>query len=234
MNKKYIIIGLSLLLVVLCGLIAFEMISHVEYEKLVLPSGSTMEVPNDMKLVSDNSGTYVYESDECVVVVFNSEGKSLADALVFADDKVEIFGNDFERNTTVTDIHAYGCNLKGDYYAYYKANNETSDNVIVFAKNKEVGDYIINSIIYASNVNNESNAESTTVDEPTQEPSAYAYKSDGTPMYSQQEVNDYMAEKYGLCDYDIQDNGYIDIKEGSESGQYSTNWKDGTEGSGLN
>ncbi|MBR3141222.1 MAG: carboxypeptidase regulatory-like domain-containing protein [Methanobrevibacter sp.] len=43
--------------------------------------------------------------------------------------------------------------------------------------------------------------------------SAYAYKSDGTPMYSQAEVDSYMAHKYGLVDYHLQDNGYINLDE---------------------
>ena len=44
-------------------------------------------------------------------------------------------------------------------------------------------------------------------------PSAYAYKSDGTPMYSQSEVDMYMYNKYGLVDYHVGDNGYIDMDE---------------------
>lgn len=44
-------------------------------------------------------------------------------------------------------------------------------------------------------------------------PSVYAYKSDGTPMYSQAEVDQYMANKYGLVNYHVGDNGYIDMDE---------------------
>lgn len=44
-------------------------------------------------------------------------------------------------------------------------------------------------------------------------PSAYAYKSDGTPMYSQAEVDQYMGNKYGLVNYHVGDNGYIDMDE---------------------
>ena len=45
------------------------------------------------------------------------------------------------------------------------------------------------------------------------EPAAYAYKSDGTPMYSQEEVSDYMLNKYGMVDYHVGENGYIDMDE---------------------
>ena len=50
--------------------------------------------------------------------------------------------------------------------------------------------------------------------EPAQSaPAAYAYRSDGTPMYSQAEVDSYMGHKYGLVNYHIGDNGYIDMDE---------------------
>ena len=44
-------------------------------------------------------------------------------------------------------------------------------------------------------------------------PSAYAYKSDGTSMYSQAEVDQYMANKYGMVNYHVGSNGYIDMDE---------------------
>ena len=47
----------------------------------------------------------------------------------------------------------------------------------------------------------------------SQTPSAYAYQSDGTPMYSQSEVDNYMLNKYGMVDYHVGSNGYIDMDE---------------------
>ena len=44
-------------------------------------------------------------------------------------------------------------------------------------------------------------------------PSAYAYKSDGTPMYSQAEVDSYMHNKYGNVNYHIAENGYMDMDQ---------------------
>ena len=41
-------------------------------------------------------------------------------------------------------------------------------------------------------------------------PTPYAYKSDGTPMYSKAEADNYMLKKYGTDDYERQSNGYID------------------------
>lgn len=45
------------------------------------------------------------------------------------------------------------------------------------------------------------------------QPSVYAYQSDGTPMYSQAEVDSYMYYKYGPVSYHIKENKYIDLDE---------------------
>lgn len=45
------------------------------------------------------------------------------------------------------------------------------------------------------------------------QPSVYAYQSDGTPMYSQAEVDQYMYNKYGYANYHIGSNGYMDLDE---------------------
>ena len=44
-------------------------------------------------------------------------------------------------------------------------------------------------------------------------PQVVAYKSDGTPMYSHQEVDNYVQSKYGTSSYHIQDNGYINLDD---------------------
>lgn len=56
--------------------------------------------------------------------------------------------------------------------------------------------------------------EAAAASEPAQsQPSVYAYKSDGTPMYSQAEVDSYMLNKYGMVNYHIKENRYIDMDE---------------------
>ena len=59
----------------------------------------------------------------------------------------------------------------------------------------------------------EAESSSSSSSSSSNEPSAYAYKSDGTPMYSQAEVDRYMYNKYGLVDYHVGDNGYVDMDE---------------------
>lgn len=52
-------------------------------------------------------------------------------------------------------------------------------------------------------------------EEVTKEPEkqAVGYKSDGTPMYSQAEVSNYVKSKYGCVDYHMQDNGYVALDD---------------------
>lgn len=65
--------------------------------------------------------------------------------------------------------------------------------------------------------NNTTQAEDNSVKQVSTEkekPKAYAYKSDGTPMYSQSEVDRYVSNKYGSVDgYHIQDNGYVNLDD---------------------
>ncbi len=55
--------------------------------------------------------------------------------------------------------------------------------------------------------------EATSSETQSSQPSAYAYRSDGSPMYSQAEVDQYMLNKYGMVDYHVGSNGYIDMDE---------------------
>lgn len=64
-----------------------------------------------------------------------------------------------------------------------------------------------------TNDNSEQKTESSEPVYSTPQKTAYAYKSDGTPMYSQSEVDNYMMNKYGDVDYHLNDNGYVNLDE---------------------
>lgn len=212
MNKKYLIIGVLIIIIaLLCSGIAYLLfVDHTEYvTSNIDASGTTIEIPNDMVIKSNNSenGIVVLENKNTIVIVFNSANKGLAELMAFANIKVPIFGNEYSGNLTLNNPVVAGCSLDGQCNAVYIGNNETHDNIIVISKNKDIVDHIINSIKWGvkTDSNNEEPANS--------QPSAYAYKSDGTPMYSEQEVEDYMLNKYGMVDYHVGSNGYIDMDE---------------------
>ncbi len=68
-------------------------------------------------------------------------------------------------------------------------------------------------VTYGGNENYTGNntTQKLTIKEEVQQ--VYAYKSDGTPMYSQQEVDNYVKSKYGAVNYHIQDNGYVNLDD---------------------
>lgn len=212
MNNKHLIIAiLSIIILLLCGGIAYNLFGQqTEYVTVnIIENGTTIEIPKDMTLKSNNSGIVVLENENTIVITFNSINKGIPEIMAFADIKIPIFGNEYSGNVTLKDPTTAGCSLKGECNAVYIGNNETHDNIIVISKNKNIVDHIINSIKWK--ITEEPHEEVASSVETS--PSAYAYKADGTPMYSQDEVSNYMKNKYGLVNYHIEDNGYIDMDE---------------------
>lgn len=218
MDNRYLIIGALIAIIVILGSgIAYLLLAeHTEYVTVhAVENGTTMEIPDDMTIKSNNSesGIVVLENDNTIVVFFNSANKGLAQIMAFADIKNPIFGSEYSGNVTIKDPTLAGCSLTGECNAVYLGNNETNDNIIVVSKNKDIADHIIGSIKWiAVDSGNGGEAESST-DSGSSNPAAYAYKSDGTPMYSEEEVGEYMRDKYGLVDYHVGENGYIDMDE---------------------
>ena len=218
MNKQYLIIGiLGIIIVLLCFGIAYTLLAeHTEYVSVnLVENGSTMEIPKDMVIKSNNSesGIVVLENDNTIVILFNSANKGLAQIMSFAEIKNPIFGSEYSGNVTLKDPTIAGCSLAGECNAVYLGNNETNDNIIVISKDKNIVDHIINSIKWVAVADSGEEASVAEDTSANTQPSAYAYKSDGTPMYSQQEVSDYMMNKYGMVDYHVGENGYIDMDE---------------------
>ena len=217
MNKNYLIIGiLAVVIIALCCAIGYVLLTpQTNYiTTTIAESGTVMEIPDDMKVVSNNSGITTLEDENTIVIVFNSQGKGISELMTYATVKNPIFGNNYNGNLSIDNPNIDGCSLDGKCNAVLIGNNQTHDNIIVISKNPDIVNHIINSIQWGNKTT--ATAESASDDSSqssTSEPSAYAYKSDGTPMYSQEEVDEYMANKYGLVDYHVKENGYIDMDE---------------------
>lgn len=158
-------------------------------------------MPNIMKKdtqVTINSKSTLNEGDSIKIRLIDENGVAIA------NQNVNISIN----NGTVTDYHSI-----------------TTDNQGIgkLELDKKAGSYDV-CVIYSGNDNYKGcNAtkmikiEEVAEAEPTytqSAPTAYAYKSDGTPMYSQSEVDRYMSHKYGPgTNYHIGSNGYVDMDE---------------------
>lgn len=219
MNSKHLIIAaLGIIIVLLCGGITYTLLSqHTEYiTTTIAESGTILEIPDDMSVKTNDTenGIIVLENKNTIIVIFNSAGKSLEQIMSFAAIKSPIFGNDFKGNKTLNNPSIDGYSLEGECNGVFIGNNETHDNIIVISKSKDIVSHIISSIKWGKKTSDESNDVAESSSEPSSsQPSAYAYKSDGTPMYSEDEVSDYMLNKYGMVDYHVGDNGYIDMDE---------------------
>ncbi|MDO5859870.1 Ig-like domain-containing protein [Methanobrevibacter sp.] len=160
-----------------------------------------MMLPNMTKTdtkVAYKSNATLNEGDAIKIRLVDADGNGLADATV---------------NITITDN-----NKASDYHSVV-----TNDNGVGTLKlDKKAGKYKVTIIFNGDDKHNGCNTtKSITVKEEevaeaetsSSTPSAYAYKSDGTPMYSQAEVDQYMLNKYGMVDYHVGSNGYIDMDE---------------------
>jgi hypothetical protein len=76
--------------------------------------------------------------------------------------------------------------------------------------NKPVANFTVQINNTTSTANNTTNTSTSTSSSSSNSPTIYAYKSDGTPMYSKTEADNYMLKKYGTDKYKKQKNGYID------------------------
>ena len=74
------------------------------------------------------------------------------------------------------------------------------------------GEYTVN-VTYGGNDNYTGNSSTQKLKINKEVQKVYAYKSDGTPMYSKEEVDNYVKSKYGAVNYHIQDNGYVNIDD---------------------
>lgn len=113
-------------------------------------------------------------------------------------------------NVTVTDKD------KSNSYYSVSTNNEGTGNLKL---DKSSGKYTVvirydgNDRFNGCNSTKKITIEDKGTDSQSSSRSVYAYKSDGTPMYSQEEVNNYVQSKYGSVNYHIQDNGYINLDD---------------------
>lgn len=210
MEKKYIIISAALILIIIliiCGIIFAMMGTSTAYENFTCnDTGTVFEVPVGLKVRQDqeNYGIRysVMSTPDGDIVIQRSLGDNpyMAEGMSGASDLINSYDGD-----KVNGVELHTCSRT--------AKNEATGEVIMVTSNRgdnETVDHIINSIRWG---NKTSASNSNTSTATSSGPSVYAYKSDGTPMYSQDEVDKYMEDKYGDVNYHIGSNGYVDMDE---------------------
>jgi len=208
-TKNIIIIGIiAIILTLLIGIIVFTFMGNATaYETFTCnDTGTTFEVPKGLKVRQDqeNFGIRysIMSTPDGDIVIQRSLGDNpyMASGMSGASDLINSYDGD-----KVNGVELHTCSRT--------VKNEATGEVIMVTSNRgdnETVEHIINSIHWG-NKTSASNSNSSTAT--SSGPSAYAYKSDGTPMYSQDEVDKYMEDKYGDVNYHIGSNGYVDMDE---------------------
>ena len=207
-KKTIIIILLIILIVILVAMFATVSMSNNNsstYERVNLSSTCSLELTKDFHKMTDDtsiSGTYGGYSS-------TTTGKYLTD------------GDTIVQYTKTTDnigaLATGGADMNGNLqfgntkiYSRDVFNYETQETVHIQGTDKEKVDHIADSVQFSTGKKVENN---TTDQQNSKSPKVLAYKSDGTPMYTQAEVDSYMQGKYGDVNYHIGANGYIDMDE---------------------
>ena len=125
---------------------------HVEYEKINISNGTTIDVPkaNDASWISDPSGirTYTSQSKHTIMMTFNSqEDLNLAGAVAFAGIRdallngatdVEVYKTYQIKENTINGTH---------YYIAYISSNETHDNIVIGSEKLDILKHMLDSLV---------------------------------------------------------------------------------------
>lgn len=186
MENKHIIIILLVIIIILAAAIGVMLINQTtakEPSVIEITSDKSQNEGGKLKLLLTDANNQPISKDVVNVTITDKKGKVVVDDVVKTTVNGKAKLNLDLKKGKYTVTVSYGGNEN------YTGSNDTQKLTI---KEKEVE---------ASQSSQQS------------QPSAYAYKSDGTPMYSQAEVDQYMANKYGLVNYHVGSNGYIDMDE---------------------
>ena len=186
MENKTIIIILVAVILVLAAAIGVVLLNpmHAKDPTIVdITSGKSQEEGGKLSIKLTDINKNIIAKEVVNVTITNKKGQLVVDDVVKTDAKGKGQLDLNLKKGTYEVTVTYGGNDK------YDGSNATQK-LVIKEKEEEVA---------------ETSSSST--------PSAYAYRSDGSPMYSQAEVDQYMYNKYGLVNYHVGSNGYIDMDE---------------------
>ena len=186
-----------------------------EFKRVNLSSTCSLELPNihfDVQNTSfgGNYGGYSSHTDGKTLMSSNlivSYTKTVDNIGALASGVDSMNGNLDVGNTKI--------------YSRDVFNYDTQETVHIQGEDKELVDRVADSVVFSGGAGNKSSNDNSQSN--NNQKQVLAYKSDGTPMYSQSEVDNYLSNKYGgQVNYHIQDNGYINLDEAgyTDDGKY--------------
>jgi len=187
MENKHIIIILLIVIVILAAAIGFTLFNQSSKEASIvkITSANKLEEGKDLSIKLTDLKENPIQKEIVSIKITDKKGKTVVDDVVKTDAKGKA------KYTLDLDKGKYDVVIVYEGNNSYAGDNDTQKLTI---KEKE-----------AAQAESSSSSSSS--------PTPYAYKSDGTPMYSQAEVDSYMLNKYGMVNYHLNDNGYVNLDE---------------------
>ena len=210
-TRKILLIILVIAIIVSVLLVSSEIVmknNPNEFKRVNLSSTCSLELPNIHFDVQNNSfggnyGGYSSHTDGKILTsskLIVSYTKTVDNIGPLSNGGADMNGNLNFGNTKI--------------YSRDVFNYETQETIHIQGEDKELVDRVADSVKFSKGqATNKTNNDSSQQSSNNVNKHALAYKSDGTPMYSQSEVDNYMLSKYGMVNYHIQDNGYISIDD---------------------
>ena len=230
-TKTIIIIGILLVVIcALCAAIFGALTSNVDYERIeITPNGTSIEVPiNDANYEGEinNTGAKMWTFKQGALMTFNSEEAidargitGLGGAVGFKDIK-DIVLTHFEKQENIDGFTVYtlngeqlGINGRGTLYCIMTGNDETHDNIIIAADNKDIALHMAKSIQYKAG-NTTVNANMTN----SEEVSADTSTASSTPTSNENKNPDNSAKPNTATG----DDGYVNMRGEDDTFDYST------------
>jgi hypothetical protein len=177
-NKKIIIIGIIILIIIAAGTI-FIMLTSVTYERIdITPNGTTLEVPaNQTKYRGSVEGAKVWNWNKGILVTYNShDEKNIIKVSEYGFNSL----NDLIKNGEYQNIDGYACyvinadellqisifniikvNYNGKFYCIPLSNETTHDNIIICCKDRDVAVHMAKSVQYKNVFPNDTDLSNT-------------------------------------------------------------------------
>ena len=202
-TRNIILIALILICITIAGVFSYAMFFNEQYQTVQVSQSASLEMPVGKGLQSEYvNGTSIYQVDNgkgVMIMSFNSNNNDLASAFGFAVVKEIAVGSRFN------DDSVYQTTVNGStVWSIATSNNSTHDNIIISSHDKDLTLRIYNSIKYGNNSNNTNSTGNDTnnVNSNNNSKHIYGYADDGTPFYSQAELEKYIMDKGGYASYE--------------------------------
>ena len=180
-NRKYIIIALVVVILALCAIFGYLLFFHVDYERVNISSGTTIEVPKEDDVSwTEEAGVKLYTcpSRHVIMQTVNSqENLTLGGAIAYAAIRDAII----ENATSVELYKGYDIRQRTingtDFYVVSITNDETHDNILILSKDLGILKHMIDSIDFGKptlNANLTSSAPSVTIPSNTNNSNMYS------------------------------------------------------------